>query len=232
MTFVKGMLVGAALVGATMMITAAAQPSQFHTIDVQRINIREDDGTLRMVLAGRDAFPGAFEDGKEIARPDRRAFAGVLLLNDEGTENGGLIWKGSKDAEGKPSAGASLTFDRYHNDQTLQLLQTDEGTRDTSALILSDRPAVRFDWDKLREAEKVGDPQLQAKMLAEAGVGGATRLFVGRSRDRASVVSLRDAQGKPRLQLRVDAEGMARIEFLDAKGAVVRSLTPDDVAPR
>ena len=225
MSFIKGMLVGAGLVAGTLFLVAAGKPSRFDTIDVKRINVREDDGTLRMVIAGRDAFPGAFEDGKEIPRPDRRDFAGILLMNDEGTENGGLIWNGKRGENGQPSAGASLTFDRYRNDQTLQLLQTDQGTRDTSALILSDRPATPFDWEKLRAAEAVSDPEMQKKMLAEAGVGGATRVYVGRSADRASLVSLRDAKGKARLMLRVDADGAARIDFLDEQGKVVRSLT-------
>lgn len=232
MTFVKGMLVGAGLVAGTIMLMAAAKPARFDTIDVQRINVRENDGTLRMVIAGRDAFPGAFEDGKEIPRPDRRDFAGILLMNDEGTENGGLIWNGKRGADGQPSAGASLTFDRYRNDQTLQLLQTDKGTRDTSALILSDRPATPFDWEKLRAAEAVTDRAEQAKLLAEAGVGGATRLFVGRSADRASLVSLRDAKGKARLLLQVDADGAARIDFLDDQGKVVRSLRGEDASAK
>lgn len=232
MSFVKGMLAGAGLVAATMVLTAAARPAIFGTINVERINVREKDGTLRMVIASRDAFPGAFENNREIPRPDRKDFAGILLINDEGTENGGLIWKGSMGKDGQPSAGASLTFDRYRNDQTLQLLQTDEGNRDMSALILADRSAVPYDWEKLRAAEKITDPAAQAKALAEAGVGGATRVFVGRSIDRASVVSLRDATGKPRLVLRVDAEGAARIDFLREDGSVARSIGAEELAPR
>ena len=135
MGFAKGMLVGGALVAATVLLTGAGQPTRFKTIDVERINVRESDGTLRFVLASRDAFPGSFDRGKEIPRPDRKHAAGMLFLNDEGTENGGLIWAGKKNAAGEVNAGASLTFDRYGNDQTVQLLQTDNGTHDGSALI-------------------------------------------------------------------------------------------------
>ena len=231
MSFIRGMGVGGALVGVTVLLMAAAAPKPA-TLDVQRINIRERDGTLRMVIASRDAFPGAFDMGKEIARPDRRDFAGMLFLNDEGTENGGFIWKGQRGRDGSVDAGASLSLDRYRNDQTLQLLQTDEGGTDTSALILSDRPAQPFDWGKIGKAGAMKDGPARDKLYAEAGVGGATRLFVGRARNRNAVVRLQDAQGRARLQLRVAPDGMAAIEFLDAAGKVVRTIGAEAGAER
>lgn len=225
-SFVSGMAMGAALVGGTLLLTAAMRPTTFDTIDVKRINVRENDGTLRLVIASRDAFPGAFVNGKEIARPDRRAYAGMLMMNDEGTENGGFIWNGKRSEDGV-SAGMSLTFDRYKNDQTLQLLQTDSGSRDTSALILSDRPATPFDWDGIAAAAKIADPAAQQRAYRAAGVGGATRLFVGRTREKASEILLKDDEGRARLKLSVSAEGRARIVFLDADGKEVRAIAPE-----
>lgn len=227
MGYVSGMLTGAALVAATVVLTGAGRSNRFDTIDVQRINVREKDGTLRFVLASRDAFPGAFDHGKEIPRPDRKHAAGMLFLNDEGTENGGLIWAGRKSADGSVSAGASLTFDRYGNDQTVQLLQTDYGTRDGSALIFSDRPATPFDHAALARIEQIKDPAEQKKALEAAGVGGATRLFVGRSRDRNAVVMLQDREGRPRLILSVEPDGASSISFLGPDGKVLRKLSPD-----
>lgn len=91
MAFWHGLVTGAALVGMTVALTAAARPQKFGTIDVERINVREADGTLRLVISNKDRFPGSFHKGQEIARPDRRFAAGMLFLNDEGSENGGLI---------------------------------------------------------------------------------------------------------------------------------------------
>lgn len=210
-----GIITGAALVGMAVTLVAATRP-QPRVLDVERINLRDADGTLRMVIAGRDAFPGSFFKGKEIARPDRRHAAGMLFLNDEGTENGGLIWAGRKQADGSVSAGASLTFDRYENDQTIQLLQQDGGSRDIAALVISDRPAEPM---FAMEGDKAA--------LREAAVGGAPRLFVGKSMDRASVVMLQDQTGVPRLMLRVNPDGASAIDFLDAKGKVIRSIGPD-----
>lgn len=214
MAFWHGLVTGAALVGMTIALTAAARPQKFGTIDVERINVREPDGTLRLVISNKDRFPGSFHKGQEIARPDRRFAAGMLFLNDEGTENGGLIWAGKKDG-GKLNSGASLTFDRYENDQTIQLLQTDDGDRDVAAMVISDRGAETM-------FEKV-DGKSQVK---DNIPGGAPRLFVGKSRERASIVMLQDATGVPRLMMKVDADGAASIGFLDAKGNLVREIGP------
>ncbi len=227
MGFAKGMLVGGALVAATVLLTGAGQPTRFKTIDVERINVRESDGTLRFVLASRDAFPGSFDRGKEIPRPDRRHAAGMLFLNDEGTENGGLIWAGQKNAAGEVNAGASLTFDRYGNDQTVQLLQTDNGTHDGSALIFSDRPATPFDHAAIAKAQSLTDPAARDQAMSAAGVGGAPRLFVGRSRDRNAVVMLQDEAGRPRLIMSVEPNGGSAILFLNEQGEIVRRIAPD-----
>ncbi len=65
-------------------------------------------------------MPGLIMGKQEYARPDRPQ-AGMLFYNDHGDENGGLIFSGGL-VNGKANNGGSLTFDRYHQDQTLQLL--------------------------------------------------------------------------------------------------------------
>ena len=215
MAYWHGLVTGAALVGIAFTAIAATRPNAVKTLDVERINIREPDGTLRMVIAGRDSFPGSFHKGQEIDRPDRRHAAGLLFLNDEGTENGGLIWAG-KSNEGQVNAGASLTFDRYENDQTLQLLQTDNGERDMAAVIISDRPGESMFETKDGQAT-----------IRDGAAGGAPRIFLGKSLDRASVLMLQDGQGIPRIMLRVDKDGGSSIDFLNDKGEVVRSVGPD-----
>jgi hypothetical protein len=216
MAYWHGLVTGAALVTVAGVLVAANHPQTMHTLNVERINIREPDGTLRMVISSRDRFPGAFHKGQEIPRPDRAFAAGMLFLNDEGTENGGLIWAG-KSVDGQTDAGASLTFDRYENDQTLQLLQTDGGKQDMAALIISDRPATTMFTSKDGTSG-----------IDENAAGGAPRLFVGKSRDRASMIMLQDESGTPRIRLKVARDGTSVIEFLDEKGKVIKSIGPDD----
>ncbi|MCE3589988.1 hypothetical protein LXJ59_25705, partial [Escherichia coli] len=43
---------------------AGPKTATFATIDVQRINIREPDGTLRMTIASRDRMPGIIVAGR------------------------------------------------------------------------------------------------------------------------------------------------------------------------
>ena len=113
------------------------QPQTFDEITVHRINVVEPDGTLRMVIANRARLPGVIVRGKEekIDRPQ----AGMLFYNDEGSENGGLIFSGHKNAKGEVvDSGGSLSFDRYGDNQIVQLAGVDDSTDKFAGLIVSD----------------------------------------------------------------------------------------------
>ena len=58
---------------------------------MRRINIVEPDGTTRMILSNKADAPGLIIRRKEYPHPDRKS-AGVIFFDDEGTENGGLIF--------------------------------------------------------------------------------------------------------------------------------------------
>jgi GNAT superfamily N-acetyltransferase len=62
----------------------------------------------------------------------------MLFFDDEGTENGGLIFAGKQGADGKIMSGVSLTFDRYRQDQQLQLMGQDHGGRHFAGLTVND----------------------------------------------------------------------------------------------
>ena len=108
---------------ATVLMGArsATKHATFDRITVHRIDVVEPDGTERLAISNKDAFPGSYLQGKEIARPDRRDAAGLLMVNDEGTEDGGFIWDGKQDASGRPTSSSHLSFDQYDQDQTLVL---------------------------------------------------------------------------------------------------------------
>ena len=58
---------------------------------------------------------------------EARPQAGMIVYNDEGTENGGLIFSGKKNDKGEiVDSGASLSFDRYGAGQTVQLAGVDD----------------------------------------------------------------------------------------------------------
>src|SRR5204862_1297837 len=109
----------------------------FDQITVHRINIVEPDGTLRMVISNHDKLPGIIVHGKEqsFARPQ----AGMLFYNDEGSENGGLIFSGRRNEKGEVvDSGGSLSFDKYGDNQIVQLAGVDDKEDKFAGLIVSD----------------------------------------------------------------------------------------------
>jgi hypothetical protein len=176
---------------------AAPKVQRFDEIDVQRINVREVDGTLRMVLANHSRLPGVIERGKEHAKVDR-PYAGVLFYNDEGTENGGLVFGGRRNANGEVvDSGASLSFDRYgSNAQIVQLAGVDDSKNHIVGLILSD-----------------SDP-----------TSARRRVVIGHDKEGAASVSLMDRNGRKRILLQVTADGIPSLLFLDANGKVVNQI--------
>lgn len=185
-------------------------------LTVERIDVVEPDGTPRMIVASRARFPGSFVRGKEIARPDRADVAGILFINDEGTENGGLIHNG-KLVDGKAEAGASLTFDRFRQDQMLQLLVAEGGGKAGAGLIISDRPDHGVYSIEQMFAHPDREPPKEAV--------GAQRAFIGNENGTAAIV-LSDPAGRPRLTITVNDKGEAEIAMLDEKGVPVKAIKP------
>jgi hypothetical protein len=202
--------------------------ASFEEIDVQRINVREADGTLRMIVSNTSKSPGIYMHNKEIPHPSGNRGAGVIFLNDEGSENGGLTFSGSKQ-DGKVSSGGHLSFDQYEQDQVIQLTQSESNGRRWAGMIINDRPDSPLDFDLAKRISAMPDgPERNAAIqkIQSDGTFGRQRLYVGKTRDKESAVMLSDGMGRPRIRMRVTADGGSAIDFLDDKGAVVRSITP------
>ena len=147
----------------------------------------------------------------------------MIFFNDEGTENGGLIFDG-KMVGGKPIGGGSLSFDRYEQDQVVQMLADEDGNERTAGFNVFDRPNTRITFDLLDRVEKLPVNE-RAAFYERTGLKGRNRVFVGRSADGASSVVLRDAAGRARLVLSVTAGGAARLTFLDPTGKSTRTIS-------
>jgi hypothetical protein len=197
------------------------QVMKFDDIDVQRINVREPDGTLRMTISSMARAPGLIFRGKEHSYPSRQA-AGILFFNDEGTEDGGLLFGGTKKGQ-YASTGGHLSFDQYEQDQVISLDQTEEHGRRRASLTFYDRPATPIPLELL---DKVNTPEGSAEFenLSATGGFGYPRLFIGKTEERESAVVLRDARGLARLRLTVTSSGVASIEFMNESGKVVRRI--------
>lgn len=89
---------------------------EFDVITAHRINIVEPDGTVRMVLSNKASAPGLYIKNKEYPHETRHT-AGMIFYDDEGTEDGGLIYGLEKNQEGKVNSNLHLSFDKYRTDQ-------------------------------------------------------------------------------------------------------------------
>jgi hypothetical protein len=203
-----------------------AAPQKFEHITVQRMDIVDADGTLRMVISNKDRMHPGMMDGKMIDRP--RPVAGLLFFNEEGDEVGGLSYTG-RDVNGRGRANSGLMFDQFKQDQTVGLTYSETDGRRTAGLQVWDRPDTRLSEliEKLNAANKIADAAEKEKAIAAiraSAPASPRRLFAGKLPDKSATVALSDAAGKPRLKLTVDADGDPRIEFLDDQGKVVSRL--------
>lgn len=216
--------------GTGAMADTTPKKAAFDEIDVKRINVREDDGTLRMIVSNTSRSPGIIFHGKERPHPGGNRGAGIIFYNNEGTENGGLTFSGQKGPDGKVSGGGHLSFDQFEQDQVIQLTQSESAGRRWAGMIVNDRPDAPLDFDAAVRFTKMADGPEKTAMMQKfqaEGTFGRQRVYVGKTRDRDSAVMLNDAMGRPRILMKVMPDGKASIDFLDEKGGVVRSVTPD-----
>lgn len=198
-------------------------------LDVQRINLREPDGTLRLVISDAAHAPGIIIKGKEYPHPDRKV-AGMIFYNDEGSENGGLIFGGEKDKDGSKESHGHLSFDAYEQDQTMALdsHQSKEGRY--TKLQFNDYPdySILEEIQFMDSIKQLPPEQKQARMKAFfAEHGGPTRRMVlGRNTDGSVQLAMNDLQGHPRIVMKVASDGAPSLEMLDANGKVTGELVP------
>src|SRR5438094_3163899 len=185
------------VVTASAFMQARAR-TKFDEIDVERINVREPDGTLRLTLSNHARLPEAVVGGK--AYPVRGGTgvqsAGLIFFNDEGNENGGLVWTGRRNDKGY-RASATLTFDQFDQDETLALGYGDQNRRREAGLTVldrSDEPMQPIAESLMAIRTMSEGPAKQSRMAkfqqegAARGLFGAPRFFAGKLPDRSSTV--------------------------------------------
>ncbi|TGD58891.1 hypothetical protein [Flavobacterium humi] len=226
--------------GAIMLTTSAFQKSgnaKFGEIDVERINIVEKDGTVKMILTNVDKFPNSGEKvNNRLVTENRKKRSGMLFFNEEGIECGGFIYDGQKNANGH-SSGLSLTYDQYDGDQVMQLLNQDykEGNKRTvaSSLVFNDRPTEESQEKSMKimkELEILGqtDPQATKKKYKEYAaqglIGSTTRVMLGKTKSQNNGLFLFDDKGMPKAMFYVDKDNKAKLDFYDDNGNVIASF--------
>lgn len=208
--------------------------TRFKEISAERINIIERNGQLRMVVSNKERSPGVMAYGKPLTPPIPGGNRpGLIFFNDEGTENGGLVFMGGKDSSGKYFATGHLSFDQYNQNQVLYLTYADDNGDQNTGLHIDDWQTAPAFWNwraEYKKAQALPDgPTKNAllKKLMEPAPGQkafAQRVFIGKNDSKTAMVTLADRMGKPRLQLLVDSAGTAKLNFLDEEGNITYSL--------
>lgn len=201
---------------------------KFDEIDVERINVVETDGKLRMVISNQlRQHPGVMDGITYDERKGKRP-PGLMFFNEKGDELGGLVFDGNT---GK-GQGGSLTFDKFRGDQTIQFIHEEETDESYFAgLKMSDQNMPLNDLvNKQKEISKLPTKEAQDsayRALREQGLLMTERLRIGKDYDKSSIIKMKDANGKVRIELKVEASGSPKLNFLDEVGKVIYSLPPD-----
>lgn len=208
----------------------------FDEITVHRMNIVEPDGTIRMVLTNTASAPGAYIKNKEYPHPGRKS-AGMYFYDNEGTEDGGLIYGISKDSSGNAvSSNVHLSFDQYMQDQIFTIDAGREGNNKYSALTMQDRGdySILDAMEANNRISKLPEDQRAAewKKFAKTHPGDSKRVVLGRAPDQSSVLRLKDTEGRDRIVLRVAPDGNPKVQLLDAEGKVISELPQSTEASR
>ena len=214
---------------------ALSRRPAFDQITVHRINIVESDGIPRIIIADKAEFPGSYYHGKEIARADRSDSAGMLFINDEGTENGGLLIGGYKGKDGSLHSWGHLSFDEYEQDQTLDLDTMQDGADRQTSYRINDNgdglltPQAIEAFAKARKLPAAMPEELAARrqamdaVIAEYGLAEHPRAALCRQGDKSVALRLKDVSGHDRIVLSAAANGTPSMEFLDAGGRITHS---------
>lgn len=249
--FLKIYAVLATLFGAVFLLTAFTLKSgeqKFDEIMVKQIKFVDSEGKERARMgaqSGNGSAPGVLfydSDGKARLRVGaeigKGRYAGLVFYNEDQTEAGAFMYNGKRDKDGKIQATSLLTMDQFKSDEVVRLVSDQQGDQKRQGLVINDRPdALSPQAEKLlndlRVALQSAKSEAEAQAIRQEYLSKiparefvARRLFAGRDTEGASLVTLSDQDGKPRLQLKVDKLGQASITFLDTSGKVVRTIKP------
>lgn len=168
-------------------------------ISARRIDIVDEDGTIRMTLAADT--PAPIIDGIQY----RRAFgvSGLILYDEKGSERGGF---GVADVDGG-----------------LAVLALDHPAMDAIGWRVSPDGSVSFTINQAPPL--IRDPGLGDRLVP--GVETSTRIKLSVAADGTPAVALADEADRTRVRMTVTAEGYGAIEFLNAAGEVIHVLAPE-----
>lgn len=170
-------------------------------LDVERINIVDADGKVRLVIANQERFPDPVVRGKTIERSIRQT-SGMVFYDRQGNEAGGLAT--STGPKGHVLGALILDYGVQPTDGIgLMKTESPDGKSYSAGLVVADR--LPYMPGEIRTSE------------------GVSRIWVGNQSQNASM-ELSDTKGNTRIRIAVGRDDVPRFEVLDAQGNVVRRV--------
>lgn len=206
--------------------------TKFAEITVEKLNIVDSNGKVKMMLFNQENIPPLILDGEDVLPGHRQTdpISGIMFYNGEEEECGGLIFGSKVDEEGNLYAGASLTFDQYKTDQVVQIHYEEEGGEKLYGFSVFDRPSTPMS-ELIKKQRDIASADLSEEErkneFEKLYDGHAHRAFVGKDQNGEMTIKLMDSKGKPRIRMAIDENDVPRMEFLNGEGEVIYKLPPE-----
>lgn len=200
-----------------------AKEKSFKEINVERINIVESNGDLKLVISNSKRQHQGIIYGKPLPKRERQA--GLIFFNSVGDECGGLVYDGN-DKE----AGLVLSVDKYRDDQVMQLRYVENTEKDarTYGLQFWEYP-IEDSYDKrnktFNELQKIEDDKEKRTAylkMKKDGLLPEDRMFVGKKMNKDVGIFINDNKGRPRIKIYIDQDNNPKIELLNEEGKTIR----------
>lgn len=181
---------------------ASVVPSE--EITVKRINIVDESGEVRFIIAGNS--PDPVVRGQQLKRSISPA--GIIWNDEDGNESGGIV--ATRFPPNDTTRARMITFDFTHqitDAVNLGTFESEDGETWKGGLTVYDRR-----------------PYVPGPVTSSQGI---KRIFLG-TQDADAGLIIHDAEGRERIRIGVDPDGEAVIEMLDKQGAVIYRI-PDSI---
>jgi hypothetical protein len=153
----------------------------------------------------------------------------MLFMNEEGTEQGGLIWGAHEDANGRVDGRVHLSVDQYEENQIFAIDAGQDGNEKFSQLAIIDQGDYPISEKRATNDKIARLPPAQRdaawRQFFATHRHDVRRLMLGRSPDGSVGLELRDSRGKVRAVFAVEPNGNPVLRLLDENGKVVKAVT-------
>lgn len=205
-------------------LSQSKKEESFKEITVERINVVESNGNLKLVISNSERQHNGVVNGKAL--PERERQAGLIFFNSVGDECGGLVYDGNE-----KEAGMVLSVDKFRDDQVMQLQYIEDTENDVRKYGIQfwDYPKEDgFDerneaFEKLQKIEDHDEKTIAYQKMKQNGLLPEDRMFVGKKMNKDVGLFINDTNGKPRIRIYIDADNNPKIELLDEEGKAIHN---------